>query len=81
MVKFRNFEKCSRIPEDNALGHPSVKSQLVMSSQRGDMIIRPRPIFELGCDLSHFGLLVLGSTRFLQSFGVISQKQRYKLLY
>ena len=35
---------------------------------RGDMVICPRPIFESGCNLSHFGLFELGSTLFLQSF-------------
>ena len=68
LVKFRNFEKCSRIPNDPTLGHPSLKLQLMISSQRGDIIICPRPIFALGCNLSHFGLFRLGSTCFLQSF-------------
>ena len=58
----------SDTPKYHALGHPSVKLQFMMSSLRGNMIICPRPIFEWGCNLSHFGLFVLGSTRFLQSF-------------
>ena len=32
------------------------------------MIICPHPISEWGSDLSHFGLFVLGSAHFLQSF-------------
>ena len=30
LVKFRNFEKYSRVPKDHALGDPSVKLQLMM---------------------------------------------------
>ena len=56
------------ISKDDVSDHPSVKIQLLMSSQRGDMIICPRPNFGLGLNLSHFGLLIPGSTCFLQSF-------------
>ena len=68
LVKFRNFEKCSQIPKHHALRHLSMKLQLIMSSQRVDIIILPHPIFLHGCNLSNFGLFVLGSTRFLQFF-------------
>ena len=40
------------------------------------MIIYPRPIFEWGCDLSHFGLFVLGFTHFLQSFWVMGPNRK-----
>ena len=71
LVKFRNFKKWLWIPKYRSLGHPAMKFQLLMSSQRGDMIIFPHPIFFHGINLSHFGLFVLGSTHFLQSiFGL-----------
>ena len=59
-VKFKNIKKCSQIPKYYALGDPLVKLQLVISPQIRDMIISPRPIFEWGSNLSHFGLFVLG---------------------
>ena len=68
LVKFSTIKKCSRIPEDHALGRSSVKLQLMISSKRGYMIIFLRPIFDWGYNLSDFGLLGLGYTRFLQSF-------------
>ena len=81
LVKFRNFKKCSQTPKDHALGHPSVKFQLMMSSQRGDIIICTCPFFDWVSNLSHFGLFVLVSARFLQSFGVMGQNRKYQLLY
>ena len=66
---------------DNDLGHPLLKLKLIMSSQRGYIITSKCPIFELGCNLSHFGLFVLGSTRFYIFFWVMGQNQRYELLY
>ena len=39
------------------------------------------PNFWKGYNLSHFGLFVLGSTYFLQSFGVMGQNRKYQLLY
>ena len=44
------------------------------------MTISPRLFFELGCDLSHFGLFELEYTRFLQGFGVMGQNRKYELL-
>ena len=68
LVKFSNFETIFRIPKDHAPGHPSVKLKQLVSSQRVVIIIFLRPKFWRGCNLCHFVLLVLGSTRFLQSF-------------
>ena len=39
LVKFKNYEKCFWEPKYHALGHPSVKLQLMMSSQSGVMVI------------------------------------------
>ena len=39
LVKFSTIKKCSRIPEDHALGYPLVEFQLMMSTHRRDMII------------------------------------------
>ena len=58
-LKFKNFGKCFRIPKYHALGHPSVKLQLTLSSQIVDIIICPHPIFQHRCYLSLFGLFVL----------------------
>ena len=46
LVKFRNFKKCFLIPKDDVSVHPSLKLQLLVTSQRGDMINFLRPIFE-----------------------------------
>ena len=68
LVKFSNVGKCFRIYKYNALDHPSVLLKLVIYSHRGNAIIFPHPIFPHRCNLSHFGLFVLESTCFLQSF-------------
>ena len=38
LVSFRNIKKCSQTPKDFVSGHPSVKLQFLVSSQRTDMI-------------------------------------------
>ena len=81
LVKFRNFKKYLWIPKDNTLDRPSVKLQLIMSSHRGDTSIYLGPIFFHGCNLSHFGIFVLGYTRFYIFFGVMGKNQNYELLY
>ena len=74
LIKFKSFKQWSRIRKDHDLGLPPVKLQLMMSSQRIYMIIFLHPTFELGWNLRHFGLCVLVSTRFLQSFGGLGSK-------
>ena len=41
----------------------------------------PAPDIFCGCNLSRFGLFLLGSTRFLQSFGGMGQNRKYEFLY
>ena len=45
LVEFRDFEKFSQVPKYNTLGYSSVKFQIMMSSQRGDIIVFLGPIF------------------------------------
>ena len=54
LVKFKNIKNCFRKPKYYALGNPPVKLQMPMSSQSGDIIICPRPIFEKGCNYIYF---------------------------
>ena len=68
LVKFKNFERFSQPPKYHSLGNPVVIFHMVASLQKGDIIICSRQFFEWGSNLSHFGLFVLGSTHFLQSF-------------
>ena len=42
LVNFRNFSQFFRIPKDDVSEHPLFKLQMLMSYQRGDMIIRLR---------------------------------------
>ena len=75
LVSFRNFETCSYIHKYHALGHPSVKLQLTLSSQIVDIIICPHPIFQHRCYLSLFGLFVLRSTNFVESLWDMGQNK------
>ena len=64
------------IPKYHARGYSLVKIQLMMPAQRWDMIICLRPVFSMGCNLSHFALFVLGSTHLLQIFlGYVSKSK------
>ena len=81
LVKFRNFKKCFRIPKDDVSVHPSVKLNLLMSSQRGYLIIHLRPFLRRDVIIAIFAIFHYDIHVFYRVLGVMGQNRKYDILY
>ena len=73
MVSLRNFKKLLWLSKYDVSDRPPLKLQLLMSPQRGGMVISMRPMLRLGLTLSHFCPFLPEYTSFLHIFGVVGQ--------